>query len=159
MPQITFDCPSCKQQIQCDRFYIGGQIACPSCQRIINVPVPPSVVSPGERVIQIKVATLRKAAIIGLCLLFLAGIAATIFELTKPIVLRGNERYSTPRAYRPPVEITVVAKTDSTNLRLAYAATRLFSIGKWIAGSCAWMVVRRTAITRRARATFQRGST
>ena len=37
-------------------------------------------------------------------------------------VLGGSDRLSTPGTFKPPVEITVVAKTDSTNLRLAYAA-------------------------------------
>jgi hypothetical protein len=37
-------------------------------------------------------------------------------------VLAGSDRLSTPGTFKPPVEITVVAKTDSTNLRLAYAA-------------------------------------
>lgn len=78
-----------------------------------------------ERVIQIKVSTLRRAAIIGSCVLLLAGIILTVFEVTKPTVLKGNERLSTPQSYRPPVEITVVAKTDSTNLRLAYAADQI----------------------------------
>jgi hypothetical protein len=79
----------------------------------------------GEPVIQIKVSTLRRAAIIGACVLLLAGIALTVFEVVKPTVLRGNERLSTPQSYRPPVEITVVAKTDSTNLRLGYAADQI----------------------------------
>lgn len=125
MAEFTFVCPSCKQQIQCDRFWAGSQISCPSCRQMIAVPVPPSVVSAGERVVQIKVATLRMAAMIGLCVLFLAGIVITIAELTKPTVLTGNERLSTPQSFRPPVEITVVAKTDSTNLRLAYAADQI----------------------------------
>jgi len=37
-------------------------------------------------------------------------------------VLGDSERLSTPGAFKPPIEISVVAKTDSTNLRLAYAA-------------------------------------
>jgi hypothetical protein len=78
-----------------------------------------------ERVIQIKVSTLRRVAIIGACVLLLAGIALAIFEFTKPTVLKGNEQFSTPQSFRPPVEITVVAKTDSTNLRLAYAADQI----------------------------------
>src|SRR5215469_12474481 len=78
-----------------------------------------------EPVIQIKVSTLRRVAIIGACVLLLAGIALTIFEVVKPTVLKGNERLSTPQSYRPPVEITVVAKTDSTNLRLGYAADQI----------------------------------
>jgi hypothetical protein len=44
---------------------------------------------------------------------------------TKVRVLKGNERLNTPESYQPPVEITVVAKTDSTNLRLAYAADQV----------------------------------
>lgn len=134
MAQITFVCPKCSQHVQCDRFWAGAQITCPSCEGIVTVPVPPSVVPPGERVIQIKVATVRKAAMIGLCLLLLAGIAITVVELTKPTVLTGNQRLSTPRAYRPPVEITVVAKTDSTNLRLAYAADQIifnWELNQW----------------------------
>jgi hypothetical protein len=45
--------------------------------------------------------------------------------LTEEVVLKGSDRFDTNRKYRPPVEITLVAKTDSTNLRLAYAATQI----------------------------------
>lgn len=41
------------------------------------------------------------------------------------IVLTGNDRLSTPNTFRPPVEIRLVAQTDSTNLRLAYAADQI----------------------------------
>jgi len=41
------------------------------------------------------------------------------------IVLRDNDRLTTPGSFRPPVEITIVAKTDSTNLRMAYAADQI----------------------------------
>lgn len=41
------------------------------------------------------------------------------------IVLEHSDRLSTPGVFQPPVEITVVAKTDSTNLRLAYAADQV----------------------------------
>jgi hypothetical protein len=78
-----------------------------------------------ERVIQIKVSTLRRVAIIGSCVLLFAGIALAIFEFIKPTILKGNEHLTTPQSFRPPVEITVVAKTDSTNLRLAYAADQI----------------------------------
>jgi hypothetical protein len=44
---------------------------------------------------------------------------------SKPTVLTGNARFTTQQTYRPPVEITVVAKTDSTNLRLGYAADQI----------------------------------
>ncbi len=40
-------------------------------------------------------------------------------------VLKSEARLDTPETYRPPVEITVVAKTDSNNLRLAYAADQI----------------------------------
>ena len=41
------------------------------------------------------------------------------------IVLVGNDRLVTPGSFRPPVEITIVAKTDSNNLRLSYAADQV----------------------------------
>ena len=44
---------------------------------------------------------------------------------SKPNVLTGDARFTTKQTYHPPVEITVVAKTDSTNLRLAYAADQI----------------------------------
>src|ERR1035438_8925428 len=43
----------------------------------------------------------------------------------KGIVLAGGDRLSTTNTFRPPVEITIVAKTDSTNLRIAYAADQV----------------------------------
>lgn len=126
MAEFTFVCPKCKQNVRCDGSYAGSQINCPSCRQSILVPpAPPSVVSPGERVVQIKVSTLRRAGIVGLCVLLAAGILLTVFELTKPTVLKGDARLTTPQSFRPPVEITVVAKTDSTNLRLAYAADQI----------------------------------
>jgi len=127
MADFKFACPQCRQRIQAHTSYAGARIACPACQQSIVVPpAPPSVVPPGERVIQIKVATLRKVAVIGLSVLLVAGIAAMAFTvLNRVIVLKGSDRLDTPQSYQPPVEITVVAKTDSTNLRLGYAADQV----------------------------------
>jgi hypothetical protein len=44
---------------------------------------------------------------------------------TQGTVLKGSVRLDTQETYQPPVEITVVAKTDSTNLRLSYAADQI----------------------------------
>jgi hypothetical protein len=41
------------------------------------------------------------------------------------IILTSKDRLSTPGSFQPPVEITIVAKTDSTNLRIAYAADQV----------------------------------
>ncbi len=41
------------------------------------------------------------------------------------IVLQGDDRLSTPKSFRPPVAISIVAKTDSHNLRLSYAADQV----------------------------------
>jgi hypothetical protein len=129
VPMLKFSCPQCRQKITCDANYAGAGINCPACQQPIIVPasiVPPSIVPPGERTIEIRVSTLKKAALIGLALLLVTGIAAiSIAALTKRTVLRGSERLNSPQAIRPPVEITVVAKTDSTNLRLTYAADQI----------------------------------
>ena len=53
---------------------------------------------------------------------------ATLLVITgcsKPTVLTGDAKFTTPQTYRPPVEITIVAKTDSTNLRMSYAADQV----------------------------------
>ncbi|MGV3664441.1 MAG: protein kinase domain-containing protein [Prosthecobacter sp.] len=43
----------------------------------------------------------------------------------REIVLKGSERFTTPESFQPPVEITIVAKTERRNLRLAYTATAM----------------------------------
>ena len=48
----------------------------------------------------------------------------TIFS-TEGILLQGDDRLSTPGIFQPPVDITIVAKTDSTNIRIAYAADQV----------------------------------
>lgn len=127
MAEIKFACPQCGKNIKCGTSYIGQQINCPACQQPIVVPnISPSATQPDERVIQIKVSTLKKAATIALCFLLAAGVAAFAYtKLIKVTVLKGNETLNTPLSYKPPVEITIVAKTDSTNLRMAYAADQV----------------------------------
>jgi hypothetical protein len=46
-------------------------------------------------------------------------------QSTEGTVLKRWCRLNTTRKYQPPVEITIIAKTDSTNLRLAYAADQV----------------------------------
>jgi hypothetical protein len=41
------------------------------------------------------------------------------------IVLEDSDKLVSPDLFRPPVEITIVAKTDSTNLRIGYAADQM----------------------------------
>jgi hypothetical protein len=41
------------------------------------------------------------------------------------VVLTGSDKLVSPDLFRPPVEITIVAKTDSTNLRIGYAADQV----------------------------------
>lgn len=43
----------------------------------------------------------------------------------RDIVLEGSDKLVSPDLFRPPVEITIVAKTDSTNLRIGYAADQV----------------------------------
>jgi hypothetical protein len=54
-----------------------------------------------------------------------ADITRDAIVSTKGIILEENDRLSTPQSFKPPVEITIVAKTDSTNLRIAYAADQV----------------------------------
>jgi hypothetical protein len=44
---------------------------------------------------------------------------------SKQIVLDGDDRLITPITFRPPIEINITAKTDSTNLRMGYAADQV----------------------------------
>jgi hypothetical protein len=44
---------------------------------------------------------------------------------TKGVVLKGSDKLTSPDSFRPPVEITITAKTDSTNLRIGYAADQV----------------------------------
>jgi hypothetical protein len=52
-------------------------------------------------------------------------IARDAIESAQGIVLDSGDRLSTPAKFQPPVEIDIVAKTNSTNLRLAYAADQV----------------------------------
>ena len=56
--------------------------------------------------------------------IFLAAIVV-FAGCSKPTVLTGDAKFTTSQTYRPPVEITIVAKTDSTNLRMSYAADQV----------------------------------
>jgi hypothetical protein len=42
-----------------------------------------------------------------------------------PIILKGVDTISTKAKFQPPVEITIEAKTDSTDLRVGYAADQV----------------------------------
>ncbi|HTR42478.1 MAG TPA: hypothetical protein VMH87_12765 [Pseudomonadales bacterium] len=127
MAEFKFSCPLCGQNVSCDTRYAGAQIHCPACQQTIVVPRSTFPTPPrDEPVITIKVSTLKRFVFVSLSLILLAGIAwFTFAALTKVTVLKGDQHFNTRQAYRPPIEITVVAKTDSTNLRLGYAADQI----------------------------------
>lgn len=57
------------------------------------------------------------------CILLVAMLVFT--GCSKPTVLTGDTRFTTSQRYQPPVEITIVAKTDSTDLRMSYAADQI----------------------------------
>lgn len=40
-------------------------------------------------------------------------------------MLKGTEKLTTEASFRPPVQITIIAKTDSTDLRIGYAADQV----------------------------------
>ncbi|HEV2453919.1 MAG TPA: hypothetical protein VGY98_06635, partial [Verrucomicrobiae bacterium] len=89
-----------------------------------RAPTPP--IPDQERSVQIKVSTLKRAALAGACLLVATVVTASVLvKINRVTVLKGSDRLETPQSYRPPVEITVIAKTDSTNLRLGYAADQI----------------------------------
>jgi hypothetical protein len=78
MAEFKFNCPQCKQNIQCDSTYAGSQINCPMCQQAITVPsASTSTAKAGERMIQIKISTLLTIMVLGLSVLLAIGIVAT----------------------------------------------------------------------------------
>jgi hypothetical protein len=126
MAEFNFSCPQCGQRIQCDTTYSGKQINCPVCQKPIVVPqASPAGVPSGERVIQIKLSTLRRTAIIGLCLLlavaivagpiyFFAGPRKMTFKAyvdgTDVVKLRGQSVWIEHQTWQLPNKITVNAE-------------------------------------------------
>lgn len=46
-------------------------------------------------------------------------------ENAAPLVLGNKDSMATGASFRPPIQITLVAKTDSTNLRMGYAADQV----------------------------------
>ncbi|OGV70251.1 MAG: hypothetical protein A2283_00325 [Lentisphaerae bacterium RIFOXYA12_FULL_48_11] len=43
MPDISFNCPLCSQQLEAPEEYAGQVIECPACQKEITVPAPQPV--------------------------------------------------------------------------------------------------------------------
>jgi len=86
MAEFKFTCPQCKQKIQCDSTCVGSQINCPVCQQAITVPsASPAAAKTGERMIQIKISTLRTVALLGLSILLATGIVVmTVYFLAGP---------------------------------------------------------------------------
>jgi hypothetical protein len=124
---FKFPCPKCGSEVECDAFFAGTEINCSACAERISVPRAPTPPQPrSERSVQIKISTLKRAAIAGVCVLLAAGLAVLVTaKLNRVTILKGSTRLVTSQSYRPPVEITVVAKTDSTNLRMGYAADQI----------------------------------
>lgn len=51
--------------------------------------------------------------------------ALTIPYQKVPLTVADGQKLTTKATFRPPLEITIRAKTDSTNLRIGYAATQV----------------------------------
>ena len=117
MAEFNFSCQQCGQHIQCDASYVGSRINCPACQLSIIVPPAASpVAQPGERVIQVKVSTLRRMAMIGLCLLLAVGVVAV------PIYFFAGSREMTFKAY---VDGTDVVKLRGQNVWIEHQSWQL----------------------------------
>jgi hypothetical protein len=117
MTEFKFICPQCRREIKCAAGDAGAQINCPACQQTITVPMPPpSVVPVGERVIQIKVSNLQRAAMIGLCLLLAVGIVAG------PVYYFAGPRKLTFKAF---VDGTDVVKLRGPNLWIEHQTWQL----------------------------------
>ena len=126
MAEFKFSCPQCGQHVQCDTSYSGQQINCPICRKSIVVPqMQPAVSLPGADTIQIKKSTLKKMAVIALCVLIVAGIGALAIHVfagprkltfkayvdgTDVIKLNGKKLWIEHQAWQSPGKITVNGK-------------------------------------------------
>jgi hypothetical protein len=83
MAEFKFACPHCKQHIQCDAGLVSTQINCPACHQVITVPpMTANAGAPAEKTIQIKISTLRRVTLVGLCaLLVMAGAAVAVYVM------------------------------------------------------------------------------
>jgi DNA-directed RNA polymerase subunit RPC12/RpoP len=41
MSEFKFECPQCKQHLQCDEQFSGREIQCPGCNHLIRIPPVP----------------------------------------------------------------------------------------------------------------------
>lgn len=111
MAEFQFSCP---------------QINCPLClQAIIIPPMAASVAAPGEQMLQIRMSTVQRAALIGLCILLAVGIVAVpvwffagtrkmtfkaYVDGTDVVKLRGHEVWIEHKEWQLPNRITVNGK-------------------------------------------------
>ncbi len=54
-----------------------------------------------------------------------ARLSRDAINSSEGIVLEGSDQLSTIGSFQPPVDITIIAKTDSTDLRIVYAANQV----------------------------------
>jgi ribosomal protein S27E len=80
MSEFKFSCPQCSQHIQCDTGYVGKQINCPICQRVIVVPQSPRAGVPAASPpVAMKSRILRNVLVITAVVLVLAGLIVGFF--------------------------------------------------------------------------------
>jgi hypothetical protein len=120
MSEFKFSCPQCKQQVATDTSYAGARIDCPICQKSIVIPAPnaPS----NERVVQIKVSTLKQVAVFALMAIVVAALAwAALYFLggnktvkfrayvdgTDVVKLSGNQLWVEHLSWQQPNKMSV----------------------------------------------------
>ena len=107
MAEFKFSCPSCGQHIQCDTGYSGLQINCPVCQQATIVPpMPPSAAASGERMVQIKISTLRTVALLG------AGVLVAVGIVLLAIYLLAGPKTVTFKAFVDGVDVVKLSRKN-----------------------------------------------
>jgi hypothetical protein len=146
MAEFQFRCPRCKKQIQCDTSYIGANILCPICQQ--SVAVPPAKVSTGEKMIEVKVSTLKRTTIISLAVILVVALAAFGFHFftglrsvtfrayvdgTDVVKLSGGQLWVEHLQWQKPDQMSINGKSWNPiwndNTTAAYSLSHAFKPG------------------------------
>ena len=114
MSEFNFPCPQCRQPIQ----YPGAQIICPSCGQTVTAPRAASGAggATADGAVQIKISTLRAAALIG------AGVVLAAALVWLPIHLFAGPKTMTFRAF---VDGTDLIKMSGNRLWIEHLDSQL----------------------------------
>ena len=122
MAEFKFPCPQCGQHIQCDTGYVGMQIDCPICKRVILVPQPPR---PADApAVSAKSQTMRNVLAITAVVVVLVGLVISGWFGYAKIRSRNNVHHA--------LEFNLGNRVEIPNDRALQFGDSPFTISFWV---------------------------